>query len=76
MTLLESLDDMLPGILPDAPGNILSSIIKYLLYALGIIIGVYLIYIVGKWVFSKITSSHSESGPAKIELTTTSSPKE
>ena len=76
MTLLESLDDMLPGILPDAPGNILSSIIKYLLYALGIILGVYLVYIVGKWVFSKITSSHSESGPAKIELTTTSSPKE
>lgn len=75
MTLLESLDDMLPGILPDAPGNILSSIIKYLLYALGIILGVYLIYIVGKWVLSKMTSSHSESGPAKIELTTTSSPK-
>jgi|APFre7841882793_1041355.scaffolds.fasta_scaffold02422_2 hypothetical protein len=76
MTLLEALDDMLPGILPDAPNNILSSIIKYLLYALGIILGVYLIYIVGKWVFSKMTSSHSESGPAKIELTTTSSPKE
>jgi hypothetical protein len=76
MTLLEALDDMLPNILPDAPSNILNSIIKYLLYALGIILGVYLVYIVGKWVFSKITSSHSESGPAKIELTTTSSPKE
>jgi len=76
MTLLEALDDMLPGILPDAPSNILNSIIKYLLYALGIILGVYLIYIVGKWVLSKMTSSHSESGPAKIELTTTSSPKE
>lgn len=71
MTMLESLDDMLPGILPDAPGNVLNSIIKYLLYALGIILAVYLIYIVGKWVFSKISGSHSESGPAKIELTTT-----
>lgn len=71
MTMLESLDDMLPGILPDAPSNVLNSIIKYLLYALAIILAVYLIYIVGKWVFSKISGSHSESGPAKIELTTT-----
>jgi hypothetical protein len=63
MTLLEALDDMFNGCLPSAPsgGGILDTIIKYLLYALGIILGVYVVYLVGKWVLGKITSSHSEN---------------